>query len=182
MLKQVCILKQCPFKRYAPPATVTPEAKRVVVKTEVETDEESSDEHSNRATSVQSNNGKRKCETSIEAAEQSTKRPHSLSLKAAEVAGPSQAATAAVGNIAGVTSNVARAKVEQVAATTINNATNTPVAQATLPASFADGNVPNDLVLCQMELKRALAENKRQADEITRLKSALQAVTASLTG
>ena len=45
-----------------------------------------------------------------------------------------------------------------------------------------DDYTPNDLVICKMELKRARTEIKLKDNEIKRLKSAVQALTASLTG
>ena len=57
-----------------------------------------------------------------------------------------------------------------------------PNVTTAVTANNDDGNIPDDLWMCQTELRRVRAENKRQANEIKRLKSAVQALTASLTG
>jgi len=244
ILKQACIHKQCPNKRYAPTATVTPEAKKLMVKSKVKQGDIAVEPTVSSAeqTGGHRNAGKRKYKSSLTGGvsmsngngttcARRSKRAHKPSLKAKYIAESEDAFAATPAtpepkgrdiperNTTYTAGSCARgsklASIEFSPASTkktaaaIHNTANSescarggrpatsievPVSvgddfdaysQATMPfpkANEDDGNTPSDLLMCQMELKRARAENKRQANEIKRLKSAVQALTASLTG
>ncbi len=99
-LKQMCELKQCPNKRYAPPAIVSPAKKK----------------------------------TSVTSSTKSKSNPSTI---------------------------------ERNGAQTADNT-----------ADESEDDIPNDLILCQRELKRSREEIKKQSEEIKRLKGALQAMIA----
>lgn len=144
--KQVCIHKRCPLKRYAPPATVTPEAKKQKV---------------SRIRNASAN-------TSSPVAGQTTLR-HDDNCDAARSFG---------GDVRDDTDAFSQATVPFLS---IDGDGNGDDDEGALNNNTGWRAACRDVV-CQMELTRAKTENRRQADEIARLKSAVRALTASLTG
>mmetsp|Transcript_21249 Transcript_21249/g.45397 ORF Transcript_21249/g.45397 Transcript_21249/m.45397 type:complete len:469 (-) Transcript_21249:201-1607(-) len=180
--KQVCIHRNCPFKRYAPPATVTPEMKKQVSRTKNEHIEGDNNLAAMSTSAGQimarHNIGKRKhhpvreeeASTSVLSARRSKRTDTANTVRSRAMAG-------------------GRKPTASIELPAIRDDDIDAYSQATVPFPNAgvnddgdENNTPNDLLMCQMELKRTRAENKRQADEITRLKAAIQALTASLVG
>mmetsp|Transcript_15854 Transcript_15854/g.28049 ORF Transcript_15854/g.28049 Transcript_15854/m.28049 type:complete len:288 (-) Transcript_15854:92-955(-) len=244
--KQVCLHKQCPFKRYALPATVTPEAKKKMSQSKNDDNVKPDDALSASAgqTVVRPNTDKRKYQPSSEEATNAneaansrrSKRAPKPSLKAKDVAAAAKRKanklhtrkstpdSCARGSSSKPASSIEVSSTAAAAGQTMENRNTAdterssargsykPATSVEIPAAVGDGmdayslatvpfpntdggddsnddidddddnNTPHDLWMCQMELKRAQAENKRQADEIKRLKSAIQALTISLTG
>lgn len=203
VLKQVCVRKQCPFKRYAPPAIVSPEAKEKGSKRGEVLDNE--EDRKPAATAKRTGGvsltkaaakGCQKCKKEVETGEKNRMSHDDSCPRKWKCRGTPPALAASgkskakeVDQNATSSSRAARGRKPAASVDVPARDDADTFSQATLPfaktngdADDADDGGPNDLLRCQMELKRVRAENRRQANEIKRLKSAVQALTASLTG
>eukprot|EP00581_Thalassiosira_minuscula_P009984 CAMPEP_0183710218 /NCGR_PEP_ID=MMETSP0737-20130205/6009_1 /TAXON_ID=385413 /ORGANISM="Thalassiosira miniscula, Strain CCMP1093" /LENGTH=849 /DNA_ID=CAMNT_0025938447 /DNA_START=28 /DNA_END=2577 /DNA_ORIENTATION=+ len=220
--KQVCIHKKCPYKRFAPPATVTPEMKKemmIAQRNGSKVEDEGMEGVANVVPAIALEtefrgkmfNGRMRPEglaNSIAAASESAdapgdeaKMPSSRTKRGRKSSTAARAndTTNANTNNTSTKGNNLTITARAVEVSDKGDADAGPL--ATLPsipktkcpqqadhnavgerANAVNDGTPNDLLLCHMELKRARAEIGRQADEIKRLKSAVRALTASLTG
>lgn len=209
LLKQVCVHKNCPRKRYAPPATVSPEVKKHMVKKKSSKTGIACPKKSTNPSA----GGKKRSPAAAAAVgvidltlseakkqkyaheedavgdvgQRRSKRAHKPSLRLPHEFAATAKQTKALAkqhHSPAATAPIDSINIPQEEDLDVYSQPTAPLPNVTtaVTANNDDGNIPDDLWMCQTELRRVRAENKRQANEIKRLKSAVQALTASLTG
>ena len=198
--KQVCIYRDCPLKRFAPPASSGPILKKkkrelelqlqleelTPAKTEANAESvyDVTPQSARTAKSKQNYNASNVSNGGAASFPRSWKNPEIASAKRQD----SGASKSGHGNDSDevTVSDLHIMKDENRRDNTASDGGESDAySQATHPFLGIDnvgGATADDLFLCQQELKHAQSENKRQAEEIKRLKTAIQALATSLAG